>query len=63
MFWNEQARRWERHPDCRCGQVDGQPCYCAWLAPLDANGKPIRGSLSEAMDTRLRPPVKKRGAA
>lgn len=54
MFWNEAKRRWERHPDCRCQHKDGQPCICLFLSPLDANGKPIRGTLTEKVAAGLK---------
>lgn len=47
MWWNEAERRYEAHPDCRCGQAEdwqrgkNRPCYCMFLRPLDGKGQPI----------------------
>lgn len=59
MWWNETARRWERHPDCRC---DLNPCVCSWLRPLDQNGRPIQYPAIDAMRER-QPATKKKDAA
>ena len=52
MRWNEQARHWEKHPDCRC---DHDPCYCAWLRPLDGNGRPIPHVIIDGMREQQQP--------
>jgi hypothetical protein len=51
MFWNEQERLWQRHPQCRCTDehLKVSPCYCRWLDPLDKFGHPIQGTASEGM--------------
>lgn len=41
MWWNEQARRWERHPDCRCNHRLDQVCMCHGLRILDDKGRPM----------------------
>ncbi len=56
MFWNEKARRWERHPDCHCQYKDGaanDPCYCRWLRPLDVEGKPIPYPAMDSMRAKF----------
>ena len=60
MFWNEEKREWQGHPDCKCGSgADwtergiNRPCVCNWLRPLDAKGQPISGTIIERIGAAL----------
>lgn len=60
MFWNEAARRWMPHPQCRC---DREPCICCWLDPLDAQGRPITDTIIAEMRQALAEKQRKKDAA
>lgn len=50
MWWDEHDKQWRKHPDCKCEQPWGY-CICPAfsLDPLDQDGKPIKGTIIEAI--------------
>ena len=58
MFFNQTAKRWEKHPDCRCNGPIGGPtdiCVCLGLRPLDEQGRPIDGHPVERLYRDVKP--------
>lgn len=69
MWFDENAREWKAHPECKCGQFAdwtergiNRPCYCMCLSPLDKDGNVLDYELINALRASIMRPRKPTGA-